>query len=72
MSTSYDGSFLDHLAEFLIYLSTASSFWFSLDSSYDHECHLSKQFGTSPQDYEHPLSYKMGLLHQEIEVESLR
>jgi hypothetical protein len=42
MSKSYDGSLLDHLAEYMIYLSTASSFWFSLDSSYDHEFHLSK------------------------------
>ena len=55
MSTSYDGSLLDHLAEYMIYLSTASSFWFSLDSSYDHEFHLSKRFGMSPQDYEHLL-----------------
>jgi hypothetical protein len=50
MFKSYDGSLLDHLAEYLIYLSTASSFWFSLDSSYDHEFHLSKRFGMSPQD----------------------
>jgi hypothetical protein len=35
----------------MIYLSTASSLWFSLDSSYDHEFHLSKRFGMSPQDY---------------------
>jgi len=55
MSTSYDGSLLDHLAEYIIYLSTASSFWFSLDSSYDHEFHLYKRFGMSPQDYKHLL-----------------
>jgi hypothetical protein len=36
----------------MIYLSTASSFWFSLDSSYDHEFHLSKRFGMIPHDYE--------------------
>jgi hypothetical protein len=52
MSTSYDGSLLDHLDEYLIYLYTASSFWFSLNSSYDHEFHLSKRFGMIPQDYE--------------------
>jgi hypothetical protein len=52
MSTSYDGSLLDHLAEYSIYLSTASSFWFSLDSSYNHEFHLSKRFGMIPHDYE--------------------
>jgi hypothetical protein len=64
----------------MIYLSSASSFWFSLDSSYDHEFHLSKQFGMSPQDYERLLvaaylahfHIKMGLLHQESELESLR
>jgi hypothetical protein len=39
----------------MIYLSTASSFWFSFNSSYDHEFHLSKRFGMSPQDYEHLL-----------------
>jgi hypothetical protein len=32
----------DPLAKHMVYLSTASSFWFSLDSSYDHEFHLSK------------------------------
>jgi len=39
---------LDHLAEYMIYLSTASSFWFSLNSSYDHEFHLSQRFGMPP------------------------
>jgi len=41
-----------HLAEYMIYLSTAQSFWFSLDSSYDHEFHLSKRFGMIPHNYE--------------------
>ena len=36
MSTSYDGTLLDHLAEHMIYLSTASSFWFSPNLSNDH------------------------------------
>jgi hypothetical protein len=52
MSNSYYGTLLDHLAEYMIYLSTASSFWFSLNSSYDHEFHLSRRFGMSPHDYE--------------------
>jgi hypothetical protein len=30
MAMSYDGSLLDHLAEYLIYLSSSSSFWFSI------------------------------------------
>ncbi len=37
MSAIYDGTILDHLADFMHYLSTASSFWFSLKLSYDHE-----------------------------------
>ena len=52
MSKSYYGTLLDHLAEYMIYLSTASSFWFSLNSSYDHEFHLSRRFVMSPHDYE--------------------
>ena len=55
MPTSYDGTLLDHLAEHMVYLSAASSFWFSLNSSYDHGCHLSKRLGMSPQDYEYLL-----------------
>jgi hypothetical protein len=55
MPTSYDGTLLDHLAKHRVYLSTASSFWFSLDSSYDHECHLSKQLGMSPKAFEYLL-----------------
>ena len=55
MTTTYDGTLLDHLAEHMMYLSAASSFWFSLNSSYDHDCHLSKRLGMSPQDYEYLL-----------------
>jgi len=52
MTTSLDGRFLDHLAEYMIYLSTAPSFWFSLNSSHDHDFHLLKRFGMIPHDYE--------------------
>ncbi len=57
MSTIYDGTLLDHLdlAEHNKYLSTASSFWFSVNSSYDHGCHLSKRMDMSPQDFEYLL-----------------
>ena len=48
MAMSYYNISLDHLAEHMIHLSTASSFWFSLNSSYDNEFHLSKRLGTSP------------------------
>ena len=37
MPTSYDGTLLDHLAKHIMYLSSASSFWFSLNSSYNHD-----------------------------------
>ena len=52
MAMSYHRILGDHLADHLIYLSSSSSFWFSLNSSYDHEFHLSKQLGITPQDYE--------------------
>jgi hypothetical protein len=51
MSAIYDGTTLDHLADFMPPLSTASSFWFSLNLSYDHEFHLCKRFGMLPHDY---------------------
>ena len=52
MATSYYNYSLDHLANHLIHLSSSSSFWFSLNSSYDNEFHLSKRLGITPQDYE--------------------
>ena len=55
MATSYYSISHHHLADHLIYLSSSSSFWFSLNSSYDHEFHLSKRLGMSPQDYEYLL-----------------
>ncbi len=35
---------LDHNANFPIYLSGTPSFWFSLNTSYDHGCHLASWF----------------------------
>jgi hypothetical protein len=35
MSTSYRYAILDHLADSMLYLSTAPSFWFSLNLAYD-------------------------------------
>ena len=35
MSSRYD-VVRDHIADFLIFLSSALSFWFSLNTSYDH------------------------------------
>ena len=45
ISSSYDTNLLHHLYEYLLFLSTVPLFWFSLDSSYDHEFQLSKWFG---------------------------
>jgi hypothetical protein len=55
MGTSYDNILLVHLADHLIYLSSSSSFWFSLNSSYDNDFHLSKRLGMTPKDYEYLL-----------------
>jgi hypothetical protein len=55
MGTSYDNISLDHLADHLIDLSSSSSFWFGLNSSYDHDFHLSKRLGMTPKDYEYLL-----------------
>ena len=48
----YEDTLQGHLAEYLIYLSTAQSFWFSLNSSYDNDFHLSQQFGMTAHNYE--------------------
>jgi hypothetical protein len=49
------GDILDHLAEHMLFLSTATSFRYSLNSSYDHGFHLSQQLGMTPKDYEYIL-----------------
>ena len=55
MSTSYHAAILDHLAEFMLYLSTASSFWFSLNSAHGRSISLSDRLGMfrlQPEEYE--------------------
>ena len=52
MSLSYDTTILDHLAEYFLYLAAAPLFWFSINSSYDHEFHLSRRFGMTQDAYE--------------------
>ena len=42
----------DHPDEYLLYLSAAPLFWFSINLSYDHEFHLSRRLGMTPDDYE--------------------
>ena len=43
---------LDHIADFLKFISSAQLFWFSLDTSYDHGCHLASCFRLNPDEYE--------------------
>jgi hypothetical protein len=43
MLLTYD-VLLDHIANFLIYLSGTPSFWFLLNTSYDHGYRLASQF----------------------------
>jgi len=43
---------LDHIANFLKFISSAQSFWFSLNMCYDHGCHLASRFRLDPEEYE--------------------
>jgi hypothetical protein len=45
-------SVLDHIADYLRFLSNAPSFWFMLNTSYDHGCHLATQFCLEPNNFE--------------------
>jgi hypothetical protein len=36
----------------LRFISSAQSFWFTLDTSYDHGCHLASRFHLDPNEYE--------------------
>jgi hypothetical protein len=45
-------SILDHIAEYLQFISNAQSFWFTLNTSYNHGCHLANRFHLEPNDYE--------------------
>ena len=51
MSSSSEALF-DHKADFLKFISSAQSFWFLLDTSYNHGCHLASQFHLDPNEYE--------------------
>ena len=52
MSLYYEDTLHGHLAEYMIYLSTAQSFWFSLNLTYDHDFDLSQRFGMTAHSYE--------------------
>ncbi len=51
MSLSSD-ALLDHIADFLKFISSAQSFWFTLNTSYDHGCHLASRFRLDQEEYE--------------------
>ncbi len=51
MSTSCE-SILDHIAEYLQFISDAQSFWLTLNTSYGHGFHLAHRFRLEPNDYE--------------------
>jgi hypothetical protein len=38
--SSSSESILDNIADYLTFISDAQSFWFMLNTSYDHGCHL--------------------------------
>ena len=64
MSSSSE-ALLDHMANFLEFISSAQSFWFSLNMSYDHGCHLASRFRLDPGEYE-ALLIVAGLVVYEI------
>jgi hypothetical protein len=51
MSSSSE-SILDHIADYLTFISGAQSFWFTLNTSYHHGCHLASRCRLEPNDYE--------------------
>jgi hypothetical protein len=51
MSSSSEALF-DHIADLLKFISSAQSLWFTLNTSYDHGCHLASRFGLDPEEYE--------------------
>ncbi len=43
---------MDHITDYLTFISDAQSFWFMLNTSYNHGCHLASRFCLEPNDYE--------------------
>ena len=43
---------MDHIADFLKFISSTQSYWFSLDTSYDHGCHLASRFRLDLDEYQ--------------------
>jgi hypothetical protein len=44
-------SILDHIADYLKFSSGTQFFWYTLDTSYNHDCHLASWFRLEPNDY---------------------
>jgi len=50
--SSRSEALLDHIADYLKFISNTQSFWFTLDTSYNHGRHLTNRFRLDPSDYE--------------------
>jgi hypothetical protein len=44
-------SILAHIADYLKLISGAQSFWYMLNTSYNHDCHLARWFRLEPNNY---------------------
>jgi hypothetical protein len=44
-------SVLDHIAKYLQFISNAQLFWLTLNTSYDHGCHLASRLTLEPNNY---------------------
>ena len=57
-------SILDHITDFLKFISDTQLFWFTLDTSYNHSCHLANRvhFRAKQNDYK-VLLIVAGLVH---------
>ncbi len=53
---------LDHIADFLKFISSTQLFWFLLITSYNHGCHLANRFRLDPDEYK-ALLIMTGLVH---------
>ena len=52
MLSSSSESILDLIADYLKFISGAQSFWYMLNTSYNHDCHLASWFGLELNNYE--------------------
>ena len=49
--SSRSEALLDHIADFLKFISSAQSFWFLLNTCYNYGCHLTNRFRLDPNEY---------------------